>query len=187
MRFSISVKIENSFVFQLESGKDAATAPKANKRSPSYKRRQEKRKFLRKKLDTIREKSVNTTDTASSTEEASPEMSAAASGTPLNLCPKPVYPRTSKGSVDSEMETEDKNMLDPKANKVGHEDVYDDGTFFDNYDYEYWLREFSLLASDNGHDVGWAKEGKTCDECPKITLSVEALPRQVWQLLENIR
>ena len=45
LRFSMSAKIENSFVFQLES-KDAATAPKANKRSPSYKRRQEKRKLL---------------------------------------------------------------------------------------------------------------------------------------------
>ena len=66
LRFSISVKIENSFVFQLES-KDAATAPKANKRSPSDKRRQEKRKLLRKKSDTFRKKPVNTRDNANST------------------------------------------------------------------------------------------------------------------------
>ena len=58
LRFSISVKIENSFVFQLQS-KDAAKAPKANKRSPSYKRRQEKRRLLRKKSDTFREKPVS--------------------------------------------------------------------------------------------------------------------------------
>ena len=51
------------------------------------------------------------------------------------------------------METEDKNKLDPEANKVGREDE----TFFDKYDYEHWLQEFSLLASDNGHDVAWAK------------------------------
>ena len=168
LSFSISVKIENSFVFQLQSGKDAATAPKTNKRGPSYKRRQERRKLLRKKLDTIREKPVNTTDTVSSTEEAPQEMIAAASGSPLNLCPKTVYPRTSEGSVDLKMETKDKNKLVQEANKVGRENVYEDGTFFGNYDYEYWLREFSLLASDNGHDVGWAKEGKTCDKCSKI-------------------
>ena len=64
--------------------------------------------------------------------------------------------------MDSEMETEDKNKLAPEANKIRR------WTFFDNYDYEYWLRKFSLLASDNGHDVGWAKEGKACDKCSKI-------------------
>ena len=178
LSFSISVKIENSFVFQLQS-KDAAKAPKANKRSPSYKRRQERRRLLRKKSDTLREKpvSVNTTDTATSTEEASPEKIAAASaasaesaasGSPLNLCPKPVYPRTSEGSVESETETEDKNMLYPVANQVGRKDKYNDAEDFDNDDYEYWLDEFSELASDNGHDIGWSKEGKTCDECHRI-------------------
>ena len=60
LSFSISVKIENSFVFQLQSGKEAATASKKTKRAPSYKCRQERRKLLKKKLDTIREKSVNT-------------------------------------------------------------------------------------------------------------------------------
>ena len=170
LSFSISVKIENSFVFQLQS-KDAAKAPKANKRSPSYKRRQEKRRLLRKKSDTFREKpvSMNTRDT----EEASPEKIAAApaaseSGSPLNLCPKPVYPRTSEGSVESEMETEDKNMLHPVANQVGRTDEYNDEEDFDNDDYEYWLDEFSYLANDNGHDIGWSKEGKTCDDCHRI-------------------
>ena len=88
----------------------------------------EKRRLLRKKSDTLREKpvSVNTTDTATSTEEASPENIAAASGSPLNLCPKPVYPRTSEGSVESEMEIEDKNKLYPVANQVGRENEYDD-------------------------------------------------------------
>ena len=65
---------------------------------------------------------MNTTDTATSTEEAFPEKIAAASDTPLNLCPKPVYPRTSEGSVESEMETEDKNKLYSEANQVGRKD-----------------------------------------------------------------
>ena len=56
----------------------------------------------------------------------------------------------------------------PEANKFGREDESVDDEFFDNDDYEYWLHEFSLLASDNGHDVAWAKLGKTCDECSKI-------------------
>ena len=48
MQFSISVKIENSFVFTLESEK-SSEAQKAKRRSPSYQKRQEKRKLLRKK------------------------------------------------------------------------------------------------------------------------------------------
>ena len=199
--FSISVKIENSFVFQLQSGKEAATASKKTKRAPSYKRRQERRKLLKKKLDTIREKSVNTSDTVSSTEEAlpdtvsfteeappdtvssteesPPEMSAAASGSPLNLCPKPVYPRTSEGSMDSEVETKDNDKVAQVANKVRFQDVFEDGTVFDKYDYEHWLLEFSLLASDNGHDVGWAKEGNTCAKCSK------AIRHCRWRIYPN--
>ena len=58
------------------------------------------------------------------------------------------------------METEDKNMLYPVSNQVGRKDGYNDEEGFDNDDYEYWLDEFSLLASDNGHNIGWSKEGK---------------------------
>ena len=148
LRFFMSVKTENSFVFQLES-KDAATAPKANKRSPSDKRRQEKRKLLRKKSDTFREKPGNTRDTATSTEVASPKKIAAASGSPLNLCPKTVYLRTSEGSVESEMETEDKNKLYPEADQVGREDKHEEEEAINNDDHnsveaEATLREVNL-------------------------------------------
>ena len=48
MRFTISVKIDNSFAFTLKS--ENAEAPRAQKRSPSYLRRQERRRLLKKKL-----------------------------------------------------------------------------------------------------------------------------------------
>ena len=66
------------------------------------------------------------------------------------------------------METEDKNMLYPVANQDGRKEEYNDEEDFDNEDYEYWLDEFSYLANDNGHDIGWSKEGKTCDQCHRI-------------------
>ena len=105
LRFSISVKIEDSFVFQLKS-EDAAEAVKVNKRSPSYKRRQERRKNLKKMTDTVRKEPANTRDEGTSTKEDVPgsfDISGAESLASLNLCPKPVYPRKSEGSVDSEM------------------------------------------------------------------------------------
>ena len=59
-KFAISVKIEDSFVFQLES-EGAPAAPKERRRRvPSYKRRQERRKLLRKK--TPREEPANTSE-----------------------------------------------------------------------------------------------------------------------------
>ena len=54
------------------------------------------------------------------------------------------------------------------VDQVGRKNEYNDEEDFDNDDYEYWLDEFSELASDNGHDIGWSKEGKTCDECHRI-------------------
>ena len=48
MRFTISVKIDNSFAFTLKS--ENAEVPRAKKRSPSYLRRQERRRLLKKKL-----------------------------------------------------------------------------------------------------------------------------------------
>ena len=97
LRFSISVKIENSFVFQLKS-EDAAEALKVNKRSPSYKRRQERRKILKKKADTVRKEPANIRDEGTSTKEDVPgsfDNSGADISSSLNLCPKPVYPRKS--------------------------------------------------------------------------------------------
>ena len=53
LQFSMSVRINNSFVFSLKSEK---TGPSQGKRrSPSYARRQERRKLLRKKMDSFPE------------------------------------------------------------------------------------------------------------------------------------
>ena len=58
MEFTISVKIDNSFEFKLKS--QNSEAPRVKKRSPSYLRRQERRKFLKKKLVSSPAESMNT-------------------------------------------------------------------------------------------------------------------------------
>ena len=54
LQFSISVRIKNSFVFSLKSEKSGPS--QGTRRSPSYVRRQERRKLLRKKTDSFPEK-----------------------------------------------------------------------------------------------------------------------------------
>ena len=53
MQFSISVRIKNSFQFSLKS--ESPQTHQGKRRSPSYVRRQERRKLLRKKTDSIPE------------------------------------------------------------------------------------------------------------------------------------
>ena len=76
-------------------------------------------------------------------------------------------PKKGKGPLRLPPGHNDNDKVAQVANKVRCQDVFEDGTTFDKYDYEHWLLEFSLLASDNGHDVGWAKEGNTCAKCSK--------------------
>ena len=94
-KFSFSLKLEESFSFSLSSS-EKAVRPRTKKRfSPSYMRRQQRRK-----ADLLEKRSG-----MSPAEKAGrhhKEEEAAVVNTPLNLCPKPVYPRTSTGSVDTE-------------------------------------------------------------------------------------
>ena len=53
-KFAISVRIEDSFVFQLESEGAPAAPKERRKRGPSYRRRQERRRILRKNADPLR-------------------------------------------------------------------------------------------------------------------------------------
>ena len=61
LQFSISVRIKNSFVFSLKSEKSGPSQGK--RRSPSYGRRQERRKLLRKKTDPSPEEPMETRET----------------------------------------------------------------------------------------------------------------------------
>ena len=106
--FSISVRIKDSFAFSLKSGKSETHQGK--KRSPSFYRRQERRKLLKKKnADTSLEQPLEE-DLLRKRSEQSPAEKAeghhqeeeATVDTPLNLCPKPVHTRISAGSVDTE-------------------------------------------------------------------------------------
>ena len=61
MQFSISVRIKNSFQFSLKS--ESPKPHQGKKRSPSYVRRQERRKLLRKKTDSFPEEPMEPRET----------------------------------------------------------------------------------------------------------------------------
>ena len=65
LQFSISVRIKNSFVFSLKSEKSGPS--QGTRRSPSYARRQERRKLLRKKMDSFPEEPMEPRETARET------------------------------------------------------------------------------------------------------------------------
>ena len=61
LQFSISVRIKNSFVFSLKREKSGPS--QGTRRSPSYARRQERRKPLRKKADSFPEEPMEPRET----------------------------------------------------------------------------------------------------------------------------
>ena len=61
LQFNISVRIKNSFAFSLKSEKSGPSQGK--RRSPSYARRQERRKLLRKKTDPFPEEPMESRET----------------------------------------------------------------------------------------------------------------------------
>ena len=61
LQFNISVRIKNSFVFSLKSEKSGPS--QGTRRSPSYARRQERRKLLRKKTDPFPEEPMESRET----------------------------------------------------------------------------------------------------------------------------
>ena len=61
LQFDISVRIKNSFVFSLKSEKFGPS--QGTRRSPSYARRQERRKLLRKKRDVFPEEPMESRET----------------------------------------------------------------------------------------------------------------------------
>ena len=97
------MKLGQSFNFSLKSEKGAP--PKAKpKRSPSYLRRQLRRRedFLKKRSGS----SLENVDAAPRhTQPVQNEEAAVDNSCQLDLCPRPVDPRKSEGSVDSEQKT----------------------------------------------------------------------------------
>ena len=92
-KYTFSLNLEGSFSFSLSSEK--AVPPRTKKRStPSYRRRQQRRRE-----DLLRKRSEQSPAEKAAEHHQEEE---AAVDTPLNLCPKPVHPRISAGSVDTE-------------------------------------------------------------------------------------
>ena len=105
-KYSFSLKLGQSFNFSLTSEQGAP--PKAKtKRSQSYLRRQQRRRedYLRKRSGFSPE-NVDEAPRQDAAEIAAghhqEEEAAGNTNTPLNLCPKPVHPRISTGSVNTE-------------------------------------------------------------------------------------
>ena len=84
-KFSFSLKLEGSFSFSLQS--ENAVSPRTKKRrSPSYMRRQQRRK-----ADLLKKRSGSSpAEKAAGNHQE--EAAAVDTSSPLNLCPKPVYP-----------------------------------------------------------------------------------------------
>ena len=93
-KFSFSLKLEGSFSFSLQS--ENAVLPRTKKRfSPSYMRRQQRRR-----ADLLKKRSgLCPAEIAAGNQQE--EAAAVDTSAPLNLCPKPVYPKIS-GSVETE-------------------------------------------------------------------------------------
>ena len=110
-KYSFSLKLGQSFNFSLKSEQGAP--PKAKtKRSQSYLRRQHRRRedFLRRRSGFSPENvdaapRQDAAEKAAGQEEA--EGEAVDTNIPLNLCPKPVHPRLSAGSMESEDDNDD--------------------------------------------------------------------------------
>ena len=92
-KYTFSLNLEGSFSFSLSSEK--AVPPRTKKRStPSYRRRQQRRRE-----DLLRKRSEQSPAEKAAGHHQEEE---AAVDTPLNLCPKPVHPRISTGSLETE-------------------------------------------------------------------------------------
>jgi len=98
-KFSFSLKLEGSFSFSLQS--ENVVSPRTKKRrSPSYMRRQQRRK-----ADLLKKRSgPSPADKAAGNHKE--EAAAVDTSSPLNLCPKPVYPSSMAESEES-AESED--------------------------------------------------------------------------------
>ena len=98
-KFSFSLKLEGSFSFSLQS--ENAVSPRTKKRrSPSYMRRQQRRKA------NLLEKRSGSSQAEKAAGNQQPEAAAVDTSSPLNLCPKPVYPSSMAESEES-AESED--------------------------------------------------------------------------------
>ena len=90
-KYTFSLNLEGSFSFSLSSEK--AVLPRTKKRSPSYMRRQ-----LRRKADLLNNRS-GLSPAENATGHLQEEAAAVDISPPLNLCPKPVYTYRSRSEI----------------------------------------------------------------------------------------
>ena len=94
-KYSFSLKLGHGFDFSLAS--EECPPKQAKKRSPSYRRRQERRR-----ADYLQKQSKSSHDKEATASGSPNQDRTTAEAEQLNLCPTPVHTRYSIGSMDSE-------------------------------------------------------------------------------------
>ena len=113
-KFSFSLKLEGSFSFSLQS--ENAVSPRTKKRrSPSYMRRQQRRK-----ADLLKKRSGSSpAEKAAGNHQE--EAAAVDTSSPLNLCPKPVYPLLILSPVESEDDYDEEEGSEGGSDATGRD------------------------------------------------------------------
>ena len=146
-KFSLSLRLGSSFNLSLSSEGPSPEATKRTRRSPSYLRRQTRRRaaFLERKLKHPLADVVTPTTHNNPAEKAAQEEAAAVVDTssPLDLCPIPVYP-----SVQ-----EFKSLMEESE---------------DDYDEEEGQEEADKFRQGDRKGTGYAKQGSNCEECQQL-------------------
>ena len=151
-KFSFSLKLEGSFSFSLQS--ENAVLPRTKKRfSPSYMRRQQRRR-----ADLLKKRSgLSPAEKAAGNQQE--EAAAVDTSSPLNLCPKPVYPLLmdipeSEESEDDYDEEEGQAAPLSEAERAAMEADK--------------IRQGDRKGYDQCFRTGYAKQGSNCEECQQI-------------------
>ena len=168
-KFSFTLRLGSSFTFSLASEQ---VAPTAKSRSPSYLRRQQRRRaaFLEKRAQNSPDKKTSASKQCSRQKEDNNRQinDDVDINCPLNLDPNPArHPRHSEGSVetvDPDEGLEEGLKEETTINEEKSENEKTEMTF--------WER----LAKEDGHPLGWAEQGSKCDQC------VQVIADRVWRL-----
>ena len=160
-KFSVTLRLGPSFTFSLASEQ---VAPTAKSRSPSYLRRQQRRRaaFLEKRAQNSPDKKTSASKQCSRQKEDNNRQinDDVDINCPLNLDPNPArHPRHSEGSVET---------VDPDE---GLEEGLKEETTINEEKSENEKTEMTVweqLAKEDGHPLGWAEQGSKCDRCEHV-------------------
>lgn len=166
-KFSFTLRLGSSFTFSLASEQ---VAPTAKSRSPSYLRRQQRRRaaLLEKRAQISPDKKASASKQCSRQKEDNNKQinDEVDINCPLNLDPNPArYPRHSEGSVETG---------DPDE---GLEEGLEEETKMNEIKWARWVRENMTCAlqceGPTLQPLGWSNQGSECDQCQQVIAESE--------------